>query len=120
LLARKFSPILLYVKGEKYWPMSIDDLFDRIGGFGIVDFQQPVTIFDKAYAKTESIPLRSAKEFMAYNGHSEYVFSVSDSYKSTNFSEIFGSSDRATVYYSYFEDGLKFYINYLAPISRLI
>lgn len=111
-LASKYSPILLYTGNEKYAPMDLNDLFDRVERkFS----NKEIKISLPGILNDTKVKGQYLKEFMSYNGHKDYLFNITDAKENANgpnFADITGDFNNATIYYSFLEDDDYYYVNY--------
>lgn len=109
-LARRYAPVFVFSRAEKYFPVSLETLLTAEEVMACDDTMKIKTIFGK-----EAIPLPQLGEFMRFNGHAEYLldFNFLTMWRSV-FAKLGGDPRNATVYYSYTEDpgSDRFFINY--------
>lgn len=109
-LARRYAPVFVFSAGERYFPISFEEMFEHPLLQSCDDAMTLRTVLGK-----REVPLCELGEFMLVNGHADYLLDFGFfSMKNSTFAEINGTSRGATIYYSYLEDAAsdRFFINY--------
>jgi formylglycine-generating enzyme required for sulfatase activity len=104
-LANKYAPILAYNEGEEYSPSSLTRIFE-----GSKKREGLLTRLFTILGG-DSVAFADLKDYMPYNGHSEYMMIPDGDTKSHLEGKKWNPED-ATVYYSFLKDGGKYYLNY--------
>jgi hypothetical protein len=109
-LARRFAPIFVFSQKERYYPVSLETLFNHPAVRESDEVMHLKTVLGKT-----AVPLSRLGDFMRWNGHREYLLDWNLlSMKHSTFAGICGEPSSSTVYYSYLEDPRsdRFFINY--------
>ncbi|MBX7059880.1 MAG: hypothetical protein K1X75_17590 [Leptospirales bacterium] len=107
-LARRHAPVFLCSAKEQYFPVALGDLFESEPlreGANTVRVQ---SIFGE---RQIAAPLLD--DFLRYNGHQDYLLDQSFfDFGRSSFKDVHGEARRSVVYYSYMEEGDRFFLHY--------
>jgi hypothetical protein len=122
-IAQKFSPVILTPKEEKFYPVSLDYMFNKADKDKKLDeeiFHLKVKKESRHYTRVPGarhrdiyFPYKDILKVLPFNSDRIAVLNIPKSHRNNSILKTrYGSENETAIYYSYVEDGNNLIINY--------